>query len=76
VGRDDPTGAATGDQVEPVKRSADSFMKKQIALLGIILLISAAYAVSAARRIGFWAGILFVIVWVAVFSWARSRKKS
>jgi hypothetical protein len=51
-------------------------MKKQIALLGIILLISAAYAISAAKRLGVWGGVFFAFVWVAVFLWARSRKKS
>jgi hypothetical protein len=50
-------------------------MKKQIALLAIVLLISAAYAISAAKRLGFWGLAFFVVVWVAVFSWARSRKK-
>jgi hypothetical protein len=49
-------------------------MKKQIALLAITLLISGAYAISAAKRLGFWGLALFVLVWVAVFSWARSRK--
>jgi hypothetical protein len=50
-------------------------MKKQIAVLAIVLLISAAYAISAAKRFGFWGLAFFVVVWVAVFSWARSRKK-
>jgi hypothetical protein len=49
-------------------------MKKQIALLGIIFLISAAYAISAAKQLGFWGGVFFVFVWVSVFLWARSRK--
>jgi hypothetical protein len=51
-------------------------MKKQIALLGVILLISATYAISAAKRLGFWGGVLFVSIWVTVFLWARSHKKS
>ncbi len=50
-------------------------MKKQIASLAIILLVSTAYAISAAKRLGFWGLAFFVFVWVAVFSWARSRKK-
>jgi hypothetical protein len=51
-------------------------MKKQIALLGIILLISTAYAISAAKRLGFWGLVFFIFIWIAVFVWARSRKKS
>jgi hypothetical protein len=51
-------------------------MKEQIALLGIILLISTAYAISAAKRFVFWAEAFFVFVWVTVFLWARSSKKS
>jgi hypothetical protein len=50
-------------------------MKKQIALLATILLISTAYAISAAKHLGFWGLAFFVVVWVAVFSWARSRMK-
>jgi hypothetical protein len=33
-------------------------MKKQIALLAIILLISAAYVISAAKRFGLWGVLL------------------
>jgi uncharacterized protein (DUF58 family) len=58
-----------------VEASEQKRMKKQIAFLAIILLISAAYAISAAKRLGFWGVALFVFIWVAVFSWARSRKK-
>jgi hypothetical protein len=55
---------------------AKGSMKKQIALLVIIFLISAAYAISAAKRLGFWGVVFFIFVWIAVFVWARSRKKS
>lgn len=51
-------------------------MKKQIALLAIILLISTAYAISAAKRFGFWGIAFYLVVWVAVFSWERSRRNS
>jgi len=51
-------------------------MKKQIALLGIILFISAAYAILAAKQLGCRGLAFFVFVWIAVFMWARSRKKS
>ena len=58
-----------------MEASEQKRMKKQIALLAVILLISAAYAISAAKRLGFWGVVFFAFVWVAVFSWARSRKK-
>ncbi len=48
-------------------------MKKQIALLAIAFVISVTYAIYAAKRLGFGGLALFVFVWVAVFSWARSR---
>jgi hypothetical protein len=51
-------------------------MKKQIALLVIIFLISASYAIFAAKRLGFWGVVFFIFVGIAVFVWARSRKKS
>jgi hypothetical protein len=51
-------------------------MKKQIALLVITFIISAAYAIYAAKRLGLWGIVFFVFVWIVVFVWARSRKKS
>jgi hypothetical protein len=49
--------------------------EKDLALSGISLLVSAAYAISAAKRLGFWGVVFFVAIWVTVFLWARSRNK-
>jgi len=50
-------------------------VKKQFALLIVILLISSAYAIYAAKSLGPWGAVFFILVWVAVFWWARSQKK-
>jgi hypothetical protein len=46
-------------------------VKKQFALLIIILLISSAYAIHATKMIGVWGAVFFVFVWLVVFWWAR-----
>ena len=49
--------------------------KKQWALLIFSVFVSTAYAVYAAKRLGFWAAALYITVWMAVFWWARTRKR-
>jgi len=50
-------------------------MKKQVALLVAILVVSIAYAIHAEKVLGFWGLGFFLVVWIAVFWWARSRQK-
>jgi hypothetical protein len=40
---------------------------KNVAKLAIIGIVSLAYFVLTLRTVGAWAGLLFVIVWIAVF---------
>jgi uncharacterized membrane protein len=46
---------------------------KSAAKLAIIVIVSLAYLGWAIRSAGVWAGVLFVVIWVAVFVYQRSR---
>jgi hypothetical protein len=46
---------------------------KHLVFLVIAVSLSAAYLVSAFKKGGVWSGIVFVLVWVAVF-WYQNRR--
>ena len=46
---------------------------QKLALLFVVSLGSIAYLIEAAVKVGVWGGILFVIIWTAVFLRERHR---
>jgi uncharacterized protein (DUF885 family) len=49
-------------------------MKKQLALLIVVLLISFAYAIQAGKAFGWWGFVLYILIWLAVF-WVGKIKE-